>query len=50
MLVVQTHLPPEGEMKLFSTKSPEFGSSRSVMDFRNLLLSRNCEVRSSLNY
>ena len=22
--LVQTHLPPEGEMKLFSTKSPEF--------------------------
>ena len=29
-------------MAFFSTKSPEFGSSRSVMDCRNLLLSRNC--------
>ena len=55
MLVVQTHLgtgPPEGEMNLLSTKSPEFGSSCSVMDCRNLLFSikRNCEVRSSWNY
>ena len=42
--VVHTHLgsPPEREMNFFSTKSPEFGSSRPVMDCRNLLLSRNC--------